>query len=151
MEQFNYSTHYDELILKSTLYSNLKFVATAILASALEDADLEFLEEDYDEWKKIFLSYVPKRDLSFYTEFELEKEFKWKESYKNTLFDIAEITLTTKDVPQKIIDERYLFEHNEKEELSKLTGYQLDTLNNMSKLHGWRIGLFYEEPTIFDL
>lgn len=148
-QDFNYKTHYDDIILNCTKYANLKFIATAIIASAIEDADMEFLEDDYERWRKIFLMYKPKN--KHYKEWELEREYKYKQSYKNMLFDIAEITVTTADVPQEILDERRLYENNEKETLVRLTGYQLDTLYNVSKMHGWRIGLFYSEPTIFDL
>lgn len=146
---FNYKTHYDNIILNCTKYASLKFIATAIIASAIEDADMEFLEDDYERWRKIFLMYKPKNKRYF--ERELEYEFKYKQAYKNMLMDIAEITVTTNDVPQEILDERRLYENNEKDTLVRLTGYHLDTLYNVSKMHGWKIGLFYSEPTIFDL
>ena len=50
-----------------------------------------------------------------------------------------------------IISEREKFEMNERNKLIKLTGYSNDTLNNIAKLHGWKIGCNYVEPTIFDL
>ena len=35
-------------------------------------------------------------------------------------------------------------------DLIKLTNYKKETLMNIAKLHGWKIGVDYVEPTIFD-
>lgn len=145
----NPKTTYEEFAYKKNSYCNLKFLATSILASAIEDADIEFLENDYDEWKKLRLSYKKKSEIL--NEIDLKTEFKLKQNYKEILCDIAEIYINKDDVPIEILSEREKFEMNEKNKLSKLTGYQNDTLVNIAKLHGWKIGCKYEEPTIFDL
>ena len=132
-----------------SIFFSIKFLATSILASAIEDADIEFLENDYDEWKKLRLSYKKKSEIL--NEIDLKTEFKLKQNYKEILCDIAEIYINKDDVPIEILSEREKFEMNEKNKLSKLTGYQNDTLVNIAKLHGWKIGCKYEEPTIFDL
>lgn len=142
-------TNYEQFAYKKTMYANLKFLATAILVSALEDADVEFLESDYEEWKKIRLSYKKKSENL--TELDLKREFEAKENYKEVLSDIGEITLSKNDIPSDILNEREMYEFNKSEKLSKLTGYKFDTLMNNAKLHGWKIGCRYEEPTIFDL
>lgn len=145
----NPKTTLEEFAYKRTVYCNLKYLATSILASAIEDADVEFLEDDYDEWKTLRLNHKKKGENL--TELDLQREFELKQNYKDTLIDIAEIYVSKNDIPMEIIAEREKFETNERNKLLKLTGYSLDTLNNIAKLHGWKIGCNYVEPTIFDL
>ena len=142
-------TTYEEFAFNKTTHDNLRFLATAILASALEDADTEFLEDDYEEWKHLRLLHKQKNENP--NEIELLQEFKMKQKYKDTLFDIAEIYLRPSDIPEKNLKERALYENNSYKNLVKLTGYKQDTLINVAKLHGWKIGCMYQEPTIFDL
>lgn len=145
----NSKTTYEEFAYQRATYNNLRYLATSILASAIEDADVEFLENDYDEWKKLRLTYKKKSEIL--NELDLKKEFELKQNYKDMLCDIAEIYIDKTDIPTSILSEREKFEMNEKNRLSKITGYHFDTLVNIAKIHGWKIGCKYEEPTIFDL
>ena len=86
----------------------------------------------------------------FYTELEFKQEFNYKQNYKETLFDICEKWIGVEDIPQEILKQRKLFEETKMQKLSKITNYQFDTLNNIAKLHGWKIGCNYVEPTLFD-
>lgn len=142
-------TVYEDFAIQKAMHGNLSHIATAILASAIEDADIEFLTNDYDEWKVWRKKRMRKNE--FYTELEFKQEFDYKQNYKETLFDICERWLGVEDIPQEILEQRKLFEGNKLSKLCKITNYQFDTLNNMAKLHGWKIGVDYVEPTIFDL
>jgi hypothetical protein len=81
---------------------------------------------------------------------DFQKEFKEKEKFKNCLFDICDLYIGVSDIPDEIRKEREMFEKNEMKDLVKLTGYQKETLLNISKLHGWKIGIDYVEPSMFD-
>ena len=142
-------TNYEQFAIDRAMYANLRYMATAILASAIEDADVEFLTDDFDEWKTWRLKRKKKSE--FFNDLELKQEFKYKQNYKETLFDICEKWLYVSDIPKDILEQRKLFEGTKLKDLSKKTNYQIDTLNNMAKLHGWKIGIDYVEPTIFDL
>lgn len=142
-------TVYEDFAIQKAIHGNLRHIATSILASAIEDADVEFLTDDYEEWKVWRLRR--KKKAEFFTELELKNEFTFKQNYKETLFDICEKWLRVSDIPQEIMNQRKMFEENKFKTLCKLTGYQMDTLNNIAKLHGWKIGCNYVEPTIFDL
>ena len=83
-------------------------------------------------------------------EFDYQREFKEKEKFKNCLFDICDLYIRVSDIPDKIRKEREMFERNKMKDLVKLTGYQKETLLNMAKLHGWKIGVDYVEPSMFD-
>lgn len=141
-------TVYEDFAIQKAMHGNLSHIATAILASAIEDADIEFLTNDYDEWKVWRKKRMRKNE--FYTELEFKQEFDYKQNYKETLFDICERWLGVEDIPQEILEQRKLFEGNKLSKLCKITNYQFDTLNNMAKLHGWKIGVDYVEPTLFD-
>ena len=141
-------TVYEDLAIQKAMYGNLRHIATSILASAIEDADVEFLTDDYEEWKVWRLKRKKKSD--FFTELELKNEFAFKQNYKETLFDICEKWVKVSDIPQEIMNQRKMFEKNKYKTLCKLTGYQQDTLNNIAKVHGWKIGIDYVEPTLFD-
>ena len=143
------STVYEDFAIQKAMHRNLRYVATAILASAIEDADIEFLTDDYETWKTWRLKRKKKSE--FFTELELKNEFKYKQKYKETLFDICDRWIGVDDIPKNILEQRKLFEENKISDLYKITGYQFDTLNNTAKLHGWKIGVDYVEPTIFDL
>jgi hypothetical protein len=140
---------YDEFSMRKLSYSNLKYISTAILASALEDADVEFLEENYEDWKKVRI--LRKKKDEFLSELDLKQEFRNKEEYKNSLFDMAEIHLHSSDIPIEILKERKMYGSNTLKNLIKLTNFQETTLINVAKLHGRKIGQNYAEPTIFDL
>lgn len=142
-------TIYEDFAIQKAMHGNLRHIATAILASAIEDADVEFLTNDYEEWKVWRKKRMKKSE--FYTELEFKQEFNYKQNYKETLFDICEKWIGVEDIPQEILEQRKLFEETKMQKLSKITNYQFDTLNNIAKLHGWKIGCNYVEPTIFDL
>ena len=142
-------TVYEDLAIQKILNKTLKHMTISILNSSLDDADIEFLTNDYDEWKSLRLKRKKKSET--FTEFELKQEFEYKQNYKDTLFDIIDSQITVSDIPEPIMQQRKLFEENKLENLAKITNYQFDTLNNIAKLHGWKIGVDYVEPTIFDL
>lgn len=141
-------TVYEDFAIRKAMNENLRHIATAILASAIEDADVEFLTNDYEEWKVWRKKRMKKSE--FYTELEFKQEFNYKQDYKETLFDICEKWIGVEDIPQEILKQRKLFEETKMQKLSKITNYQFDTLNNIAKLHGWKIGCNYVEPTLFD-
>ena len=141
-------TPYQDLAMEEVNRSSLRQLASAILLSAIEDADIEFLTDDYEEWK--YHREKRKRKNEFFTEIEYKLEFLRKQKYKNTLFDICEITIRASDIPKEIIEERRMYETNKMKNLIKLTGYKKETLLNIAKLHGWKIGIDYVEPSMFD-
>jgi hypothetical protein len=147
--QNNPKTVYEELAIKKNSYQNLRYIATAILASAVEDADVEFFTDDYNKWKTLRLKRNKKN--SNFSEFDLKSEFKNKEMLKETLFDICEIQLKASDIPDDVLKQRELFENNTMDSLLKNTAYKHNTLMNIAELHNWKIGINYQEPTIFDL
>ena len=63
---------------------------------------------------------------------------------------ICEITVHASDIPNEIIEERRMYEKNKIKGLIKLTGFKKETIMNVAKLHGWKIGIDYVEPTLFD-
>ena len=71
---------YEGLLYNQLNFRNTKFMATAILASALEDADFEFLEDDYNLWKKLRKQRLYKNETM--TELEYRQEFNYKQKYK---------------------------------------------------------------------
>lgn len=141
-------TPYQDLAMENANKNSLKQLASAILLSAVEDADVEFLTDDYEEWK--YYREKRKKKYEFFTEIEYQLEFKGKQQYKDSLFDICEITVRASDIPQEIIDERRMYEKNKIKGLVKLTGFKKETVMNIAKLHGWKIGVDYVEPTLFD-
>lgn len=149
MKNFNPKTNYEESAIQKSLYDNFKHIATSILVSAIEDADLEFFEDDYEKWKELRLKRKKKSEVLI--EIDLRNEFDYKQGYKETLFDIAEVTLSASNIPSKILEQRKMFESNQCKTLVKLTGYKTETILNTAKLHGWKIGCDYKEKDIFDL
>ena len=147
--KINTTSVYEEREVQNSLFKNVRYMATAILASALEDADVEFLEDDYETWKEIRLQN--KKKCQEISESELKAEFEEKQNYKETLFDISNMWLKSSDIPKSKLEERNMYESNTYKNLCKMTGYTETTLTNVAKLHGWKIGLTYQEPTIFDL
>lgn len=141
-------TPYQDLAIESANKNSLKQLASAILLSAVEDADIEFLTDDYEEWK--YHREKRKKKNEFFTEMEYQLEFRGKQNYKDALFDICEITVRVSDIPIEIIEERKMYETNKMKNLITLTGYKKETLLNVAKLHGWKIGIDYVEPTLFD-
>ena len=67
------------------------------------------------------------------------------------LFDICDTSVSVNDIPKENIEEREKFESNCIEDLEKITSYKKGTLIQISKLHGWKIGVNYTKPTIFDI
>ncbi len=143
------TTTYDEFTKSRVAFKVSKELACAILASALDDADFEFFAEDYDEWKKYRLKRKKKSENL--NELDLKKEFTYIKNYKEVIFEIAEVRVNSENIPEKAIEDRMMFEDNKITTLKKLTNYNETTLVNISKLHGWKIGINYKEPTIFDL
>ena len=149
LSKSNHTTVYDEVMKKNVLGKVNKEFAVAILQSALDDADYEFLTDDYFEWKKYRLQR--KRKNQNITEMELHREFKYIKEYRDVLFAIAETSVGVKNISPKVIEQRKLYENNRMCDLKKLTGYNEIVLDKISKLHGWKIGINYQEPTIFDI
>ena len=141
-------TPYNDLAMETATYKNLKQLASAIILSAVEDCDIEFLTNDYDEWKKYRIKRKKKNEIL--NEIDYKIEFKRKQEYKDGLFDICDIYVNVSDIPSEIKSERELYESNTLEKLEKITSYKKETLLNQAKLHGWKIGIDYVEPTIFD-
>ena len=148
MSPSKHITPYQDLAIENVNKNTLKQLVSAILLSAVEDADVEFLTDDYDEWK--YYREKRKKKNEFFTEIEYQLEFRRKQEYKDSLFDICEITIRASDIPNKIIEERRMYEKNKMKTLIKLTGFKKETILNVAKLHGWKIGIDYIEPTLFD-
>ena len=140
---------YEGLLYNQLNFRNTKFMATAILASALEDADFEFLEDDYNLWKKLRKQRLYKNETM--TELEYRQEFNYKQKYKESLLDIAEIRITTDDIPMSVIEEKDIYECNPLEKVMELTNNAKNTVQSIASVHGWRIGLRYHEPTLFEM
>ena len=141
-------TPYQDLAIQEANHDSLRQLACAIILSAIDAADIEFLTDDYDEWKKYRIKRMKKNECLNELDFQLE--FKGKQTYKESLFDICEITTRVSDIPQDRIDERRMYETNQMKTLIKLTNYKKETLINNAKLHGWKIGIDYAEPSMFD-
>lgn len=54
MKKEEKNSNYDELDFQNLISNSYKQLGCAILQTALDDADYEFLENDYNEWKKIY-------------------------------------------------------------------------------------------------
>ena len=141
-------TPYEDLAIENANRNALKQLACAILLSAVEDADVEFLTDDYEEWK--YYREKRKKKSDFFTEIDYQIGFKKKQEYKEVLFDICEITVRSSDIPNEVLEERRVYERNKMKNLMKLTGFKKETLMNVAKLHGWKIGIDYVEPSMFD-
>lgn len=141
-------TPYEDLAIENANRNTLKQLACAILLSAVEDADVEFLTDDYEEWK--YYREKRKKKSDFFTEIDYQIDFKKKQEYKEVLFDICEITVRSSDIPNNVLEERRMYERNKMKNLMKLTGFKKETLMNIAKLHGWKIGIDYTEPSMFD-
>ncbi len=142
-------TPYEDIAIENANFYNLKQLASAILLSAIEDADVEFLTDDYDEWKIYRIKRQRKSDV--FNEIDYRNEFRIKQIYKESLFDICDICVTVNDIPKEIMEERKMYESNKIKDLIKLTKYKKETLGNIAKIHGWKIGVNWVQPTIFDL
>ena len=148
-EQYAHITPYDDL-METHVYAKVnKELAIAILQSALDDADYEFLTDDYFVWKKYRLQRKKKKEII--SEYQLHKEFKNMKDYREFLFTLAECSIDTRNIPQNVSEERKMFENNKINDLKKLTNYNEIVLDKISKLHGWKIGVNYQEPSIFEL
>lgn len=141
-------TPYEDLAIENANGNALKQLACAILLSAVEDADVEFLTDDYEEWK--YYREKRKKKSDVFTEIDYQIGFKKKQEYKEVLFDICEITVRSSDIPNEVLEERRMYERNKMKNLMKLTGFKKETLMNVAKLHGWKIGIDYVEPSMFD-
>ena len=141
-------TPYEDLMIQRLENKNLKQIACSIILSAIEDADIEFLTDDYEEWKT--WRNKRKKRSEVLNEFDYKLEFKGKQDYKDALFSICDVYVRVSDIPQKTLDERRMYETSCMKDLIKKTNYKKETLLNVSKLHGWKIGVDYVEPTMFD-
>ena len=142
-------SRYEELAFQKNSVNVLRQFASAILVSSIEDADKEFYENDYHEWKK-----MRKKRLAYgerMKESDYKDEFMRKQNCKEILSLICGVDEATLRIPEKNLREREFYEKNDMNTLSALTGYKKGTLQNYAKLHGWKIGSEYEKPTIFDL
>lgn len=144
----NSITPYQDLAKIQANNKSFKQLCCAIILSAIEDADIEFLTDDYDEWKKYRMKRLRKSDCL--TEFDFKLEFQGKQDYKAMLFDACGIVARSSDIPSEIFEKRKMYENNKMSGLIKLTNYKKETLMNIAKLHGWKIGIDWVEPTIFD-
>lgn len=140
---------YEEIAIRTEKLKNLKQIASAIIVSALDDADVEFLTDDFEEWKRLRIKRKSKNECLNSIDYKIE--FKYKEDYKKMLFDICNTSVSVNDIPKENIEEREKFESNCMEDLEKITSYKKGTLIQISKLHGWKIGIDYTKPTIFDI
>ena len=93
-------TPYQDLAMENVNKNSLKQLVSAILLSALEDADVEFLTDDYEEWKHYREKRKKKNE--FFTEIEYQLEFRRKQEYKDILFDVCEITVHASDIHNEI-------------------------------------------------
>lgn len=142
----NHLTPYDEMAFEKNKKLTLKQLASSIILSAIEDADLEFFENDFAEWKKI-----KKSRFENMSEAEYEDEFDFKQEWKDVLYQICGLSADCKTIiPNEILKERELFENNSLDELTKITKYKKETLLNMAKSHGWKIGIHYKKLSLFD-
>ena len=141
-------TPYEDLMIQRLENKNLKQIACCIILSAIEDADIEFLTDDYEEWKT--WRNKRKKRSEVLNELDYKLEFKGKQDYKDALFSICDVYVRVSDIPQKTLDERRMYETSCMKDLIKKTNYKKETLLNVSKLHGWKIGVDYVEPTMFD-
>lgn len=148
MRTLKHITPYEELAFEKTKYSSLKQIASAILLSAIEDGDVEFLTDDYEEWK--YHREKRKKRNEIINEIGYKLEFQSKQDLKDSLFEICGIIVQVKDIPKEILEERRLYETNTLKNLIKIKDYKKETLINIAKLHGWKIGVDYVEPTMFD-
>lgn len=141
-------TNYEWFALNNLSNKCMKNFVSAILLSAIEDADIEFFEDDYDSWKELYKKREKineEKHESYYI-----KEFEYKQYCKELIFQILQTRLKISDIPQNIINERKMFENNSLENLVKLTNIKKQQLLSIAKMHDWKIGIDYEEPTLFD-
>lgn len=148
MTTTRYVTPYKDIAMDYVAQDCLKQLACSLLLSAIEDADVEFLTDDYDEWK--YYREKRKKKSEVLIEPDYRMEFGMKQNWKEVLFHICDVYLHVSDIPKENLEQRRLFEKNNLTELCKITGYKKETLSNMSKFHGWKIGIDYVEPTMFD-
>lgn len=141
-------TPYEDIAIDYASHENLRQLACALLLSAIEDADIEFLTDDYDEWKHYREKRKKKSEVLIDLDYQIE--FKKKQDWKEILFNICDVYLRVSDIPKENLKQRELFEKNNMVKLCKITGYKKETVMNVAKLHGWKIGVDYVEPTMFD-
>jgi len=141
-------TPYEELAIEKTKNDNLKQLACSIMLSAIEDGDIEFLTDDYNEWK--YYRDKRKKKSEVLNELDYRLEFQSKQDLKDAVFELCKIHVKPSDIPKKILDEKRMYETNTISKLVELTSYKKETLMNVAKLHGWKIGIDYVEPTMFD-
>ena len=72
MSPSKHITPYQDLAIENVNKNSLKQLVSAILLSAVEDADVEFLTDDYDEWK--YYREKRKKKNEFFTEIEYQLE-----------------------------------------------------------------------------
>ena len=140
---------YDMIAMRKMETTVMKQFTASILLSSLEDADVEFYEDDYNEWKKLRKRRQKKSEVL--KEKDYKEEFSLKQKCKELFFEICGFNFDKTAIPKKYLDEREMYENNCMKDLIKITNFEKGTLMNNAKLHGWKIGSNYKEPTIFDL
>lgn len=140
---------YDMIAMRKMETTVMKQFTASILLSSLEDADVEFYEDDYNEWKKLRKRRQKKSEVL--KEKDYKEEFSLKQKCKELFFEICGLNFDKTAIPKKYLDEREMYENNCMKDLMKITNFEKGTLMNNAKLHGWKIGSNYKEPTIFDL
>ena len=63
---------YEEIAIRTEKLKNLKQIALAIIVSALEDADIEFLTDDSEEWKRLRIKRKNKNECLNSIDYKIE-------------------------------------------------------------------------------
>lgn len=140
---------YESMAMRNVKTNALKQLTASILLSSLEDADEEFLEDDYNTWKELRKKRQKKQER--FREKDYKEEFECKQYCKELFFEICDLRISKSNIPNDVLQERKLYENNSMKNLIKITKCEKGTLMNNAKIHGWKIGVNYVEPTIFDL
>lgn len=148
-ENMSSALGYDSIAMRRVENAVIRQFTASILLSSLEDADVEFYEDDYDEWKKLRKRRQKKSEV--FKEKDYAEEFELKQKCKELFFTICGMNFDKTAIPKKYLNEREMYENNSMKDLMRMTNFEKGTLMNNAKLHGWKIGSNYKEPTIFDL
>ena len=135
---------YLEIAVKNTKLKAIKHLASSILLSALDDADVEFLTDDFDEYKKWRINRTKNKE----SDLVYKQDFMEKQNYKECLFEICGLRITTENIPTETLNKRNLFESNQLWDLCKMMNCKSETLIFIARTHGWSIGI---NASIFDL
>jgi hypothetical protein len=135
---------YLELEINKTKIKTMRQLASSILLSALDDADVEFLTDDFHEYKEWRINRTKKIN----SDLEYKRDFEDKQNYKECLFELCGMRVTTDNIPSDVLRTRILFEKNQITDLCKITNLRSETLTFIARTHGWTIGI---NASIFDL